>query len=62
MKAHPCSRCFFRSRYDRKPKSLLGRLWRWHIAFCPGWKKYMKTLTPDVRAELQEKYALKKHD
>ena len=60
MRAHPCSRCFFRSRHDRNPKSLLGRLWRWHIAFCPGWKKYLKTLSSEERAELEERYALGK--
>ena len=25
-----CATCSFRAKYDDRPKSLLGRLWRWH--------------------------------
>lgn len=55
-----CETCNFRKKYDDNPKSILGRIWRWHIGFCPGWKKYMKESTPEKRAELIEKYNLKK--
>ena len=34
--AHTCENCKFRAHYDKKPKSALGRFWRWHINFCPG--------------------------
>jgi len=33
-----CENCPFRAKYDINPKSFLGRLWRWHINICPGWK------------------------
>lgn len=32
--AHPCENCKIRAHYDAKPKSLMGRFWRWHINFC----------------------------
>jgi hypothetical protein len=51
-----CPRCPFRARYDKNPKSLLGRLWRWHINWCPGWKFYMTSLPENERAELMAKY------
>ena len=58
MKLHCCSKCPMRAKYDRNPRSLLARLWRWHIGFCPGWKSYMKSLTPEERAEIRQKYDL----
>jgi hypothetical protein len=51
-----CSTGSFRARYDAKPKSLLGRLWRWHANFCPGWKAYMKSLPPEEKKALVEAY------
>ena len=54
-----CSNCSMRARYDRNPKSLIGRVWRWHTGFCPGWKSYMKGLADEERAEVVEKYNLK---
>ncbi len=56
-----CSKCPFRARYDKNPKSLLGRIWRWHINFCPGWKKYMKSLPEDEKNKLIAQYNLKKN-
>ena len=38
--AHVCENCKFRAHYDQKPNSALGRFWRWHINFCPGWRSY----------------------
>jgi hypothetical protein len=55
-----CEKCGFRARYDRNPGSILGRLWKWHAAWCPGWKAYMRSLTPDERSRLAEKYNLKR--
>jgi len=26
-------------------KAILGRLWRWHTTWCPGWKAYRQLLT-----------------
>ena len=33
----PCETCPLRGKYDKNPKSLGGRFWRFHINFCPGW-------------------------
>ena len=54
--AHPCENCKIRARYDAKPKSLMGRFWRWHINFCPGWKSYITSVSHEKQAELREKY------
>jgi hypothetical protein len=45
-----CAKCRFRGIYDKNPKSLLGRMWKWHIGWCPGWKSYIKSL-PDEEKE-----------
>lgn len=55
-----CEKCKFRAKYDKNPKSILGRIWRWHAGWCPGWKKYMKSLPDDKRKELAGKYKMKK--
>jgi hypothetical protein len=39
-----CESCAVRKRAEAKPKSLLGRLWYWHIKWCPGWKSYQEHL------------------
>ena len=49
-----CATCSFRAKYDEKPKSFLGRVWRWHANFCPGWKAYMKTLPDDEKSDHRE--------
>ncbi len=56
-----CENCGFRAKYDNKPKSFTGRIWRWHINWCPGWKAYMKSLTNEKRIELADKYNLLKY-
>jgi len=53
-----CENCPFRAKYDNNPRSLLGRFWRFHISFCPGWKSYMRSLPEDRRHELKAKYGL----
>jgi hypothetical protein len=55
-----CSACSFRARYDNNPKSFLGRLWKWHTNFCPGWKSYTTSLPDQERMELAEKYNMPK--
>jgi hypothetical protein len=55
-----CAECSMRKKYDIKPKSFTGRFWRWHIGFCPGWKKYFNSLSDTERQELTVKYQLKK--
>jgi hypothetical protein len=53
-----CVKCAFRARYDRDPRSLLGRLWRWHAGWCPGFKAYLRSLPESERQALVEKYRL----
>lgn len=55
-----CGTCAFRAKYDNNPKSIWGRIWRFHINFCPGWKQYMKSLPEAERVVVVEKYNLKK--
>ena len=50
-----CANCRFRKNYDHNPASWLGRLWRWHTGWCPGWKLYLKSLPESERLELAEK-------
>ena len=52
----PCANCKFRAKYDQNPQSVIGRVWRWHINFCPGWKSYLKSLSDEERAFVCEKY------
>lgn len=59
--AHNCEQCKFRAYHDRKPRSVLGRLWRWHINFCPGWKAYFASLSPEERQALRDKYQFDKY-
>ncbi len=58
-KKHPCSKCILRAMYDKKPDSIIGRFWRWHIKYCPGWKSYFKLLDDNSKEELIKKYGLK---
>lgn len=61
MKNHKCSNCPMRSKYDQKPKSFTGRIWRWHINFCPGWKGYFNSLSPTEKEEIRTKYNFTKY-
>ena len=56
-----CGNCAFRAKYDNRPKSFLGRLWRWHANWCPGWKEHMKSLSDDERKKTAEQYNMKKY-
>ena len=53
-----CENCSFKAKYDNNPKSILGRIWRWHINWCPGWKSYMQSVSEEKKIELTEKYSL----
>ncbi len=55
-----CATCKLRARYDRDPRSLLGRLWRWHTGWCPGFKAYLQGLTEQERQRVIERYALRR--
>jgi hypothetical protein len=54
-----CDNCPIRAKYDANPKSLIGRFWRWHINFCPGWKGYMKPLNDSTSNHLKSLYYAK---
>lgn len=56
-----CETCTMRQKYDAKPKSLLGRFWRWHINWCPGWKQYMLSLSEADKRQVAEKYNQNKY-
>jgi hypothetical protein len=47
MKKHRCDNCVFRGYAERKPDSLIARLWRWHTKWCPGWKAYQASLAKE---------------
>ena len=61
MADQTCDSCPMRAKYDKHPKSLTGRLWRWHISFCPGWKKYFMGLSPEQKSKLAQQYNFKKY-
>jgi hypothetical protein len=52
-----CENCKFRAKYDKNPRSILGRIWKWHIGWCPGWKAYLKSLSDGERKNLTEQYS-----
>ena len=60
MAMRNCENCRFRAKYEAAPLSFLGRLWRWHANWCPGWRGYLKSLPEDERTRLKEKYGFKK--
>ncbi len=60
-KTYPCENCKLRAKYEKAPKSLAGRFWRWHINFCPGWKAYFNSLDNEAKQALREKYNFKKY-
>ena len=61
MEKHNCETCAFRAKYDNKPASLLGRLWRWHANWCPGWKKYVTSLPDEKRTKIAKQYHMEKY-
>lgn len=61
MKQYKCQNCPLRQKYDKSPKSFIGKFWRWHINFCPGWKAFFNSLTEEEKKVLREKYNFKKY-
>lgn len=53
-----CANCKIRAKYDSNPKSFAGRFWRWHINWCPGWKKYMLSLSEEEQTSIKQNYNL----
>lgn len=61
MENYKCTNCPMRAKYEKSPKSLLGKFWRWHINFCPGWKAYFHSLVPAEQEALRKKYNFTKY-
>jgi len=55
-----CETCAMRAKYDNNPKSFIGRFWKWHIKFCPGWKSYLQSVSDEKRLELFSAYGERK--
>jgi hypothetical protein len=39
-----CDNCPIRRRAEKKPNSLIAKIWKWHTGWCPGWKSYQESL------------------
>ena len=57
----PCETCPMRAKYDQNPKSLVGRFWRRHINFCPGFRAYFTHQDEEIQKEIREKYNFRKY-
>lgn len=57
MNEQKCANCSMRQRYDKKPGSIISKLWKWHTGWCPGWKSYLRSLSEDEREAVIKKYA-----
>lgn len=40
--ASNCEQCKLKQYAEKKPNSILSKIWRWHTGWCPGWKKYQQ--------------------
>lgn len=60
-KNYKCANCKLRNNYENNPQSLLGRFWRWHINFCPGWRAYFNSLDADAQQTLRDRYTFTKY-
>lgn len=58
---YKCQTCPMRAKWEQSPRSLMGRFWRWHINFCPGWKGYFVSLSPEEQSEIRKKYGFTKY-
>ncbi|MDY0219917.1 MAG: hypothetical protein RBR67_02125 [Desulfobacterium sp.] len=60
MSKHSCEKCRFRAKFDNNPSSFMGKLWRWHTNWCPGWKRYLESIPEEDRTIIIEKYGKKR--
>lgn len=61
MATYKCESCPLREKYEINAQSLIGRFWRWHINFCPGWRAYFIQLSDEQKRLLREKYSFTKY-
>ncbi len=53
--------CIFAPSYYSLRIRKIGRFWRWHINFCPGWKAYFTSRPDEEQKQLREKYNFTKY-
>lgn len=58
---YECVSCPLREKYEQNPTSLLGRFWRWHIDFCPGWREYFNSLPQSEKEQIRIQYNFNKY-
>jgi hypothetical protein len=51
----PCEGCGLRRRAERKPDSLVARIWRWHTTWCLGWEAYQLSLSETQADHVQKR-------
>lgn len=39
-----CGECKLHNYAERKPNSIIAKIWKWHTKWCPGWKAYQREL------------------
>ncbi|MBP3426253.1 MAG: hypothetical protein J6K81_06010 [Rikenellaceae bacterium] len=61
MQEYKCASCPLRAKYEKSPKSFIGRFWRWHINFCPGWRAYFNSLEPAEQENIRTRYNFSKY-
>jgi hypothetical protein len=59
MSEKGCANCPLRAKYDNAPKSFAGRFWRFHINFCPGWRKYFTGLPMTEQQDVARRYNIR---
>lgn len=42
-----CAECKVGLYAQRKPDTVIGKLWRWHTKWCPFWKAYQRELATE---------------
>ncbi len=60
MGKHLCEKCKLKEKFEQAPRSLIGKFWRWHINFCPGWRGYYNSLSDEQRKDIFDKYGFKR--
>jgi hypothetical protein len=48
-----CENCKLRKYAEKKPTSIISRIWKWHTMWCPGWKKYQQELAQQNTAKMK---------
>ena len=47
--------CKWRLRAEKKPDSIISKIWRWHTTWCPGWKRYQQELSKSKKGIERER-------